>query len=140
MTPRRLQALRVALLVLGCVCMALGPLMLLWPTGWRWEPHHARYEQMMVGLYFTLGVFLLIAARDPLRHLSIIWFAVWSSVVHASIMTVQALSAPREHGHLVADVPALFIAAAVLTALTPRRTAVEEAMVASPSVSSDRVS
>jgi hypothetical protein len=92
---------------------------------------------MMVGLYFTLGVFLLVAARDPLRHLSIIWFAVWSSIVHASIMAVQALSRPQEHGHLVADVPALFIAAAVLSALTPRRAAAERVIAARAPVSAD---
>ena len=121
MNAHRLQALRVSLLAIGSVCIALGPLMLLWPAGWRWEPHHARYEQMIVGIYFTLGVFLLLAARDPLRHLSLIWFAVWSSIVHGSIMAVHALSGPQRHGHLFADVPALFIAAAVLSTLTPRR-------------------
>lgn len=121
MNPRRIQALRVSLLVLGIVCMALGPLMLFLPAGWRWEPHHPRYEQMIVGLYFTLGVFLLLAAREPLRHLSLIWFAVWSSIVHASIMAVHAFSGSERHGHLFADVPALFIAAAVLAILTPRR-------------------
>ena len=121
MTAPRIQALRAALVALGIVCISLGPLMLLWPAGWRWEPHHPRYEQMLVGLYFTLGVFLLLASRDPLRHLSLIWFTVWSSVVHSAIMTVQALGDPHERGHLVADVPALFIAAAVLGALTPRR-------------------
>ena len=107
--------------MLGVVCISLGPLMLLWPAGWRWEPHHPHYEQMIVGLYFTLGVFLLLAAREPLRHLSLIWFTVWSSVVHGGIMTVQALSGAHERGHLFGDVPALFVAAAVLSALTPRR-------------------
>lgn len=124
MTPR-LQALRVALVVLAIVCIALGPLMLLWPAGWRWEPHQPHYEQMIVGIYFTLGVCLLLAARDPLRHLSLIWFTVWSSVVHGGIMAVQALSDAPEHGHLLGDVPALFLAAAVLAALTPRRAAAE---------------
>ena len=121
----RLQALRVALVVLALVCIALGPLMLLWPAGWRWEPHQPHYEQMIVGIYFTLGVCLLLAARDPLRHLSLIWFTVWSSVVHGGIMTVQALSDAQEHGHLLGDVPALFLAAAVLAALTPRRASAE---------------
>jgi hypothetical protein len=121
MNSRRLQALRVALIALGIICMALGPLMLFWPAGWRWEPHQAYYEQMMVGIYFTFGVFLLLAAREPLRHLSLIWLTVWVSIVHASIMLVQALSGSQHHGHLVADVPALFIAAAVLGTLTPRQ-------------------
>src|SRR4051812_9083727 len=110
MNIRRLLALRVSLVAVGIVCMSLGPLMLLWPAGWRWEPHQAHYEQMMVGIYFTLGVCLLFAAREPLRHLSLIWFAVWSSVVHASIMTAQAVSGSQHHSHLIADVPALLVA------------------------------
>jgi hypothetical protein len=80
---------------------------------------------MMVGIYFTLGVFLLLAAREPLRYLSVIWFFVWSSIVHGSIMAVQALSGSQHHGHLLGDVPALLIAAAVLGTLTPRRAASE---------------
>ena len=74
---------------------------------------------MIVGIYATLGVFLILAARDPLAHRSLIWFTVWSSVVHGGIMAVQAL-APNSHGHLVGDVPALFIIAIVLALLTPR--------------------
>ena len=119
MNPRRLLALRVALLAMAAACVSLGPLMLFWPAGWRWAPHHPHYEQMIVGVYFTLGVFLAVAARDPLRHLSLIWFAVASSVVHASVMAVQSIVGSGEHGHLVADVPALFIAAVVLAVLAP---------------------
>ena len=74
---------------------------------------------MILGVYATLGVFLLIASRNPLRHLSLIWFTVFSSIVHAGIMTVQALRMPSEHGHLFGDVPALFIVAALLAFLTP---------------------
>lgn len=75
---------------------------------------------MMVGIYFTLGIFLFIAARDPVRHRSLIWFAVWSSVVHANIMAVQAVSDPHSRGHLIADVPALLVAAVVLGVLMGR--------------------
>lgn len=121
MTAKRESALRIALVLVGGICLALGPLMLVWPTGWRWSPHHAHYEQMMVGVYFTLGIFLIRASRDPSRHLGIIWFAVWSSIVHASIMTIQALTDSEHRGHLLADVPALFLAAAVLGLLIPRR-------------------
>ena len=121
MTTKRNTALRVALVLVGAICLALGPLMLVWPAGWRWSPHHAHYEQMLVGIYFTLGIFLIRASRDPARHRSIIWFAVWSSIVHASIMTIQALSNSQHRGHLLADVPALLLAAAVFTVLMPRR-------------------
>jgi hypothetical protein len=116
----RLRYLRIALVVVALICIALYPLMLFWPSGWTWHAGHSDYPMMIVGLYATLGVFLMLAARDPLAHLSLIWFAVWSSVVHGAIMAVQALTQPGQTGHLIGDVPALFIAAAVLAALTPR--------------------
>lgn len=75
---------------------------------------------MILGVYATLGVFLLIASRNPLQHRSLIWFTVWSSLVHAGIMAVQAFHAPAEHGHLFGDVPALIIVAVLLAVLTPR--------------------
>ena len=122
MTPiDRLRYLRIALITAGLTSLALYPLMLVWPSGWTWHVGHSDYPLMLVGLYATLGVFLILAARDPLAHLSLIWFAVWSSVVHAGIMAVQALAEPAHLGHLMGDVPALFIAAAVLAVLTPRR-------------------
>ena len=121
MAATRESALRISLVLVGAICLALGPLMLVWPAGWRWSPHHAHYEQMLVGIYFTLGIFLIRASRDPSRHLSIIWFAVWSSIVHASIMAIQALADSEHRGHLLADVPALFLAAAVFGFLMPRR-------------------
>jgi hypothetical protein len=117
----RLSYLRVALILVGLIFIfGVYPLMMaLWPSGWRWSPNQAQYEQMILGVYATLGVFLLIASRNPLRHLSLIWFTVFSSIVHAGIMTVQALRMPSEHGHLFGDVPALFMVAALLAFLTP---------------------
>jgi len=78
------------------------------------------YLQMILGIYATLGVFLIIASRDPLAHKSLIAFAVWSSVAHGGIMAVQAAVHPEHGGHLLGDVPALLIVAAVLGWLMPR--------------------
>jgi hypothetical protein len=75
---------------------------------------------MIMGVYGTLGVFLLIASRNPRAHKSLIWFTVWSSIVHGAIMGVEAVVDPTERGHLVGDVPALFIIAIVLGVLMPR--------------------
>jgi hypothetical protein len=75
---------------------------------------------MIVGIYATLGVFLLLASRDPLANASLIWFTVWSSVVHAAIMAVQAMMDATERGHLIGDVPALLLIAVLLAALMPR--------------------
>jgi len=112
----------VALILVGLIFIfGVYPLMMgLWPSGWRWSPNQPQYEQMIVGVYATLGIFLLLAARNPLRNLSLIWFTVFSSVVHAAIMTVQALQAPTEHGHMFGDIPALFFVAVLLGVLTPR--------------------
>src|SRR5208283_4179553 len=100
-TATRLRYLRFALILVGLIFIfGVYPLMMaLWPSGWRWSPNQAQYEQMILGVYATLGVFLLIASRNPLRHLSLIWFTVFSSVVHAGIMTVQALSMHSRLNH-----------------------------------------
>ena len=121
---QQLKFLRVALVAVGVIFIGgIYPLMAVWPSGWTWHTGHSHYPMMIVGVYATLGVFLILAARNPLAHLSLIWFAVWSSVVHGVIMTFQSLQATENHGHLLGDVPALFIVAAVLAALTPRRRA-----------------
>lgn len=117
---QRMTWLRIALVIAGAMSLGLYPLMVVWPSGWTWHTGHSDYPAMIVGVYATLGVFLLLAARNPLRYLSLIWFVVWSSVVHGAIMTVQALENPAHLGHLVGDVPALFIRAIVLGVLTPR--------------------
>jgi len=128
-TVSRLRYLRVALVVVGLIfIVGVYPLMMsLWPSGWRWQPNQPEYEQMILGVYATLGVFLLIASRNPLRHLSLIWFTAWSSLVHAGIMAIQAINNPAEHGHLMGDVPALAFVAVILAILTPRGVAAEPA-------------
>ncbi len=112
--------LQLALVVFGVVCCLLYPLAVVWPSGWAWHegpPAASDYFMMIVGLYVTLGAFLIRAARDPLAHRSLIRFAVWSSLVHAAIMAAQATRGPMQHGHLVGDVPALLLMAAVLALL-----------------------
>jgi hypothetical protein len=116
-----LIALRIALVVIGLVFIfGIYPQMLVWPSGWRWGHGSSHYLAMILGIYATLGVFLVIAARNPLAHRSLIWFTVVSSVVHAAIMAAQAIGDPAERGHLIGDVPALLVVAVVLALLTPR--------------------
>ncbi|MEH1940594.1 MAG: DUF6632 domain-containing protein [Nostoc sp.] len=112
--------LQIALVVVGIAFLLIYPLMNIWPSGWSWQPGQHEYEQMIVGIYGTLGVFLLRASRKPEAHLSLIWFTVWSSFVHALIMAVQAVIDPAEHGHLVGDIPALILVAIVLGFLVSR--------------------
>ena len=117
---QRLKYLRIVLVIAGIACLAVYPLMLVWPSGWIWHEGYSDYPMMFVGVYATLGVFLFRAARDPLGNLSLIWFTVWSSVVHGAIMLVQSFAHPGHLGHLLGDVPVLFIAAIALAVLTPR--------------------
>jgi hypothetical protein len=76
---------------------------------------------MICGLYAVLGAYLIAAARNPSEYRSLISFTVWSSIVHAGIMAVQAMSDGHEKVHLVGDVPALLLVAAVLWYLCPER-------------------
>ena len=117
----RIKYLRIALLLVGLIfTFGIYPLTIIWPSGWSWHMGQSDYLQMILGIYATLGVFLMVASRNPLAHVSLIWFTVWSSVVHAAIMAVQSFVNPMHRGHLLGDVPALLVVAAVLALLTPR--------------------
>ena len=125
--PSRETLLKYALVASGAGFLLVYPVAMVWPSGWLWhhgEPYTSPYFVMIVGIYATLGVFLLLAARDPQSNRSLIWFTIWSSLVHAGIMGVQSMSASENMGHLVGDVPALVLVAAVLAVLmvAPKKT------------------
>lgn len=107
--------LKLALRVFGVIFLFVYPLGFIWPSGWVWCGGMGTYYlQMIAGIYAVLGVFLIIAAKNPEAHRSLISFTVWSSIVHATIMGVQALGDQHEGGHLMGDVPALVLVAVVL--------------------------
>jgi hypothetical protein len=113
--------LRYSLIAVGTIFIAgIWALSAIWPSGWSWGMGPSHYWPMILGVYATLGVFLIRAARDPLGNSSLIWFTVWSSVVHAVVMAASAIQDRAEAGHLIGDVPALLIVAAVLAILTRR--------------------
>lgn len=122
----RLKYLRIALWVIGLVAtFGFWPLTQIWPSGWAWHAEgRSYYLEMIIGIYATLGIFLILAARDPLKNLSLIWFTVWSSVVHGGIMAVQSFDGKQNLGHLSGDVLVLFGVAAVLAYLTPRKSSI----------------
>lgn len=112
---QKLKFLRVALFVFGLFFIfGIYPMMMwVWPSGWGWTPRQPEYEQMIMGVYATLGVFLLLAIKNPMKHASLIWFTIWSSIVHGGIMFVQAIVDSTERMNLLGDVPALFLVAAI---------------------------
>ena len=122
----RIKYLRIALVVVGLTFIfGIWPLSILWPSGWSWGASH--YLEMILAIYATLGVFLILASRNPLAHRSLIWFTVWSSIVHGAVMAVQSFDGDHNMGHLWGDVSALFVVAAVLALLTPREARTEAA-------------
>jgi hypothetical protein len=114
--------LKLALRLFGIIFLLVYPLAYIWPSGWVWHGGMGIYYfQMIVGIYAVLGVFLILAANNPSAHRSLISFTVWSSLVHAGIMAVQAVGDKHESGHLVGDVPALVLVAAVLWYFSPSK-------------------
>jgi len=117
----RLKYLKFALRVLAVVfTFGFYPLTVVWPSGWAWHAGQSEYLQMMIAIYATLGVFLWLAARDPERHVGLISFTIWSSIVHGATMAVQSVGNVQHFGHLYGDVPALLVVAAVLAWLSPQ--------------------
>jgi uncharacterized membrane protein YphA (DoxX/SURF4 family) len=109
------KTLRIALVAVGLIyIVVLYPLTVLWPDGFMWMPRQAEYEQMILSTFAVLGVFLLIAARAPHKHRSLIGFAAWSSLVHGIVMLAQALRDPMEHANMYGDIPALILIGGVL--------------------------
>ena len=114
---KRERALKVVLVLVGLLfCAAVYPLILMA----RQDPSLA----MMMSLYATLGVFLLLASRNPSAHRSLIAFAAWSSFAHAAVMGVQAylnLIARRE----LFGVATFGVIGVALIALAPAKQAAE---------------
>ena len=112
-----------ALIVFGVAFCLIYPLSMVWPSGWAWHegmPSSNDYFMMIIGVYATLGIFMIRAAKDPAANASLIWFVVWSSIVHALVMAWESLRNPAMSGHLIGDVPALILIAVVLGYLMKR--------------------
>lgn len=117
----RERNLKLSLKLFGFIFLLVYPLGMIWPSGWVWHGGGGEYYlQMICGVYFVLGIYLIKAAKNPSEHKSLISFTIWSSIVHGGIMAVQALMDEHEMGHMVGDVPALFLVAVVLWYLSPK--------------------
>ena len=122
----RERVLKVALVVVGLIFSASAyPLI----TS-LWQAHQAEYGPMMLSLYVTLGIFLLLAVRNPSANHSLIAFTAWSSFAHAGVMTVQAIRDAGERGHLLGGGAGLVIIGIALIVLTPGRPSGERASAA----------
>ena len=103
----RMWALKCVMVVSGLLFLAGAyPLVM---SLWVWQ-HSDDLVPMFLSLYVTLGVFLLIAARNPSEHRSLVLFTAWSSFAHAGVMLVQAY-------HDVSGRPELFGMSAILVVI-----------------------
>ena len=109
----RERALKLVLVIVGLLFTAgVYPLTMFFAR----EPSLA----MMLSLYVTLGIFLLLAARDPVANRGVIAFAAWSSFAHAAVMGAQVYRNLVRRQELI-GVGLFFIIGVVLTALSPRK-------------------
>ena len=113
----RERALKAVLVVVGLLFAALVLPMLLFA---KQEPALA----MMLSVYATLGVFLLLAARNPAANRSLIAFTAWSSFAHAAVMGFQAFRNLVQRGELI-GVAVLIVIGVALIALAPAKQPVE---------------
>jgi uncharacterized protein DUF6632 len=116
----RERVLQVVLIIVG---LLFGALVYPLTVFFAHEPALA----MMLSLYVTLGIFLLLAARTPAAHRSLISFTAWSSFAHAAVMGTQAYRKIIERQELI-GVVALIIIGIVLIALTPGKKSEEQAL------------
>ena len=115
MNDDRLLGLRLAVAVWAFAGLVGIPTFVFFDVlrGWRWSPYNAIYDQMIVSVYFALGVVALFAIREPLKHTSFLWFIVLSSILHGGVMLFHAAHDAEHHGHLAGDVWILAGAAAL---------------------------
>jgi len=116
---RRERALKIVLVLVGLLFSATAYPMIAFV---RQEPALA----MMLSLYVTLGIFLLLAVRNPSASRSLIAFTAWSSFAHAAVMGFQAFRNMIARGELV-GVAALVVIGVALIALAPPKQPVERA-------------
>ena len=108
----RERALKVVLVLVGSLFLAgLYPLT---------QPNQPE-QQMLGGVYATLGIFLLLALRNTSANRSLIAFTAWSSLVHAAIMAVQAFRNVIPRGDLLGAVLPLAIVGVALIVLAPEK-------------------
>ena len=124
---KRERALKVVLGLVGLLFVA-GVYFLV-SSLWQ-RSHSEAFAQMMISIYITLGVFLLVAVRNPSAHRSLIAFTAWSSFAHGAVMAVQALTNVIPRADLWRAVLPMIAIGALLIALAPKKEPAERASTA----------
>jgi hypothetical protein len=93
---------------------------------WHPSPSDDTGDTMMMSVYFTLGVFLLVAVRKPSAHRSLIAFTAWSSFAHAVVMTILGFHMPSERVGFLSGSVVLVVIGVALRALAPAKQAIDQ--------------
>jgi hypothetical protein len=121
---RRERALKVVLVLVGLVFSAgIYPVVTSVRDGWQANKEDAL--PMMLSLYVTLGIFLLLAARNPSANRSMIAFGAWANIAHGAVMAVMAVYLRNEREDLLVAGAVFGVIGLVLIALTPAKQSVE---------------
>ena len=116
----RERALKIVLVLVGLLFSAgIYPVVTSVRSGW--EANKEDTLPMMLSLYVTLGIFLLLAARNPSVNHSVIAFAAWSSFAHAAVMAVMAVHLASERGGLLGAAAVFSVIGLALIALAPAK-------------------
>jgi len=123
----RERAMKIVLLLVGLLFSAA-----IYPLAMSlWKLNQSDYgDDMMLSLYFALGIFLLMAVRNPSANRSLISFAAWSSFAHGAVMAVLAAHIPSERTGLMTAVAVLVIIGVALIAFAPAKPSGERASAA----------
>ena len=115
---RRERALKIVLALVGLLFTAgIYPIvMYLWRPG-----NEPPGDTMMVSLYVTLGIFLLLAVRNPSAHRSLIAYAGWANIAHATVMALMAIHPASDRRGLLIAAALAGVIGAVLIALAPAK-------------------
>ena len=120
------RALKIVLVLVGLVFSAgIYPLVTSVRDGWQANKESAL--PMMLSLYVTLGIFLLVAARNPSENRSVIGFAAWSSFAHGAVMAVMSVHLPNERRELLIGAAVFGAIGAALIVLAPTKKLAERA-------------
>jgi hypothetical protein len=101
----KLKVLKKLMVALALFSLVGLPIVIkLWPAGWIWEPPQPAYEGMIGAIYVGFSLALLWAAKDPIRHIVIVYGFILSSIFHGGLMAYLAVTQEGALAHLYGDV------------------------------------
>jgi len=120
------KALRILLVLFGLIFVAgVYPLITSVRSGWQANKEDA--EPMGLSLYVMMGIFLLIAARNPSANRGVIVFAAWLNIAHAAVMAIMAVHLPNERDGLLTAAAVFGVIGGALISLSPAKPSGERA-------------